>query len=281
MLKSMENLSMPDALPETLLAFGADVFVALLILFVGRWLARRAVDLGGRMMSRRGFDPTVGGFITNIAYIVLLVLVAVAALSRLGIPTASFIAVIGAAGLAIGLALQGSLSNFASGVLLVTFRPAKVGDYIEAAGVGGTVKTITVFSTTLVTPDQRIITVPNSSMLGAPIVNYSTSPSRRLDLVFGVAYESDLVEVKTLLRRIVESDPRVLEEKKPVQIGVLALADSSVNFAVRPWVASADYWALHFDLHERVKREFDAAGIVIPFPQRDMHVNRQPTEILS
>ena len=273
LLPMPDDIALPATLAETLVALGTNLAVAVAILFVGRWLARRLVDAGETFMTRRGFDPTVGGFVRNIAYLVLLVLVAVAALSRLGIPTASFVAVIGAAGLAIGLALQGSLSNFASGVLLVTFRPAKVGDYIEAAGVAGTVRAITVFSTTLLTPDQKTITVPNSSLFGGPIVNYSTSPSRRLDLVFGVAYDSDVDQVKALLRDIVESDPRVLEEKKPVQIGVLALADSSVEFAVRPWVASADYWPLHFDLHERVKREFDAAGIVIPFPQRDVHLN--------
>ena len=269
----MEELALPENLPETLVDIGVNVVAAIAILLVGRWIARRAVDFGGRVMTRRGFDPTVGGFVVNIAYIVLLALVVIAALSRLGIPTASFVAAIGAAGLAIGLALQGSLSNFASGVLLVTFRPCRVGDYVEAAGVGGTVRDITVFSTTLLTPDQRTITVPNSSLLGGPIVNYTTAPNRRLDLVFGVAYDTDLDRAKTLLREIVEGDPRVLADP-PVQIGVLALADSSVNFAVRPWVANADYWPLHFDLHERVKREFDAAGIVIPFPQRDVHVAR-------
>ena len=269
----MENLRLSDSSVENLVAFGLNVASALLILVVGRWLARRAVDFGGRLMTRRGFDPTVGGFVRNIAYVVLLALVVVAALSRLGVPTASFIAAIGAAGLAIGLALQGSLSNFASGVLLVTFRPARVGDYVEAAGVAGTVEAITVFSTTLVTPDRRTITVPNSSLFGGPIVNYTTSPVRRLDLVFGVSYDSDLARVRTLLRDIVESDPRVLDAHKPVQIGVLALGDSAVDVAVRPWVANADYWPLHFDLHERVKREFDAAGIVIPFPRRDVRID--------
>ena len=268
----MENLRLSDSSVENLVAFGLNVASALLILVVGRWLARRAVDFGGRLMTRRGFDPTVGGFITNIAYLMLLVLVAIAALSRLGIPTASFIAAIGAAGLAIGLALQGSLSNFASGVLLVTFRPCKVGDYIEAAGVSGTVERITVFSTTLITPDQRTITVPNSNLFGGPIVNYSTAPTRRLDLVYGVSYDADIVRVQALLREIVEADPRVLE-REPVQIGVLELADSAVNVAVRPWVASGDYWPLRFDLNERVKREFDAAGINIPYPQRELHVD--------
>jgi len=214
-------------------------------------------------------SPTIGGCRRQ-AHVALII---IAALSQLGVPTASFIAIIGAAGLAIGLALQGSLSNFASGVLLVSFRPCKLGDYIEGAGVGGTVDRITVFSTTLITPDQRTIIVPNSSLLSGPIINYTTSPSRRLDLVIGVGYDSNLDKVKTLLRDIVENDPRVLADKKPVQIGVLALADSAINFAVRPWVANEDYWSLHFDLHERIKEEFDAAGITIPFPQLQVNVD--------
>ncbi|MGQ7845915.1 mechanosensitive ion channel family protein [Granulosicoccus sp. 3-233] len=268
----MDWVNYVEAVPTLAREYGLNLIAALLIFFVGKWMARRLVNLGSRLMSQRGIDPTVGGFVSNILYMVLLMLVIIAALSQLGIPTAQFIAVIGAAGLAIGLALQGSLSNFASGVLLVSFRPCKVGDYIEAGGVSGTVREITVFSTTLVTPDQRTITVPNSSIMGGPITNYSTSSSRRLDLVIGVSYDSDLQQVKRLLREIVESDERVLEAHKPVQIGVLALADSSVNIAVRPWVATADYWPLHFDLHERIKQRFDEAGVGIPYPQVDVHL---------
>ena len=273
----MDWMKYLEQVPGLALDYGLNALAALIIFFVGKWIARRVVNLGGRLMNQRGIDPTVGGFVTNILYMILLMLVIIAAMSQLGVPTAQFIAVIGAAGLAIGLALQGSLSNFASGVLLVSFRPCKVGDYIEAGGVSGTVQAITVFSTTLVTPDQRTITVPNSSIMGGPITNFSTSPSRRLDMVIGVSYSSDLEKVKNLLRDIVESDDRVLDSHKPVQIGVLALADSSVNIAVRPWVATADYWPLHFDLHERIKRQFDEAGIGIPFPQMDVHLSRTGT----
>ncbi len=262
-----------DKAPEVLLIYGSNIVLALAIFFIGKWAARRLVDFVAQVTASRGLDPTVGGFVRNIVYIGLLALIIIATLSQLGVPTASFIAIIGAAGLAIGLALQGSLSNFASGVLLVSFRPCKVGDYIEGAGVAGTVDQITVFSTTLITPDQRTITVPNSSLLGGPIINYTTSPSRRLDLVISVAYDSNLDEVKTLLRDIVENDPRVLDEKKPVQIGVLALADSAINFAVRPWVSNDDYWSLHFDLHERIKERFDEAGVTIPFPQLQVAVS--------
>lgn len=273
----MDWMKYLESVPALALDYGLNAVAALVIFFVGKWIARRVVNLGGRLMNQRGIDPTVGGFVTNILYMILLMLVIIAAMAQLGVPTAQFIAVIGAAGLAIGLALQGSLSNFASGVLLVSFRPCKVGDYIEAGGVSGTVQAITVFSTTLVTPDQRTITVPNSSIMGGPITNYSTSPSRRLDMVIGVSYDSDLEQVKNLLRDIVESDERVLDSHKPVQIGVLALADSSVNIAIRPWVATADYWPLHFDLHERIKRQFDEADIGIPFPQMDVHLSRPGT----
>ena len=262
-----------DKAPEVLLIYGSNIVLALAIFFIGKWAARRLVDFVAQVTASRGLDPTVGGFVRNIVYIGLLALIIIATLSQLGVPTASFIAIIGAVGLAIGLALQGSLSNFASGVLLVSFRPCKVGDYIEGAGVAGTVDQITVFSTALITPDQRTITVPNSSLLGGPIINYTTSPSRRLDLVISVAYDSNLDEVKTLLRDIVENDPRVLDEKKPVQIGVLALADSAINFAVRPWVSNDDYWSLHFDLHERIKERFDEAGVTIPFPQLQVAVH--------
>lgn len=268
----MQWLTNFDGLPALAVEYGTNLLAAILIFLVGKWLARRLVNLARRLMTQRDIDATVGGFVSNILYMALLMLVIIAALSRLGIPTAQFVAVIGAAGLAIGLALQGSLSNFASGVLLVSFRPCKVGDYIEAGGVSGTVREITVFSTTLVTPDQRTITVPNSSIMGGPITNYSTSPSRRLDMVIGISYDSDVDQAKQLLREIVEADERVLSTHKPVQIGVLALADSAVNIAVRPWVANADYWPLHFDLHERIKQRFDEAGIGIPFPQMDVHL---------
>ena len=265
--------------PELAVAYGLNLVAALAILYVGRWIARRTVTVGQRVMTRRGLDPTVVGFVGNIAFMALLIVVVIAALGQLGIPTASFVAAIGAAGLAIGLALQGSLSNFASGVLLVTFRPAKVGDYIEAAGVAGTVDEITVFSTRLVTPDRRTITVPNSKLFDGPIVNYSTSSKRRLDLVFGIAYASDVARAQRILRNIVENDPRTLAEHKPVQIGVLALANSSVNIAVRPFVGRDDYWPMHFELHERVKAEFDAAGISIPFPQMDVHLPPRVVDI--
>jgi len=253
--------------------FMGNALLALLIFFVGKWIARKVVDIAKRVVLERGMEKTVVGFISNIAYIALLFVVLIAAMAQLGVPTASFIAILGAAGLAIGLALQGSLSNFASGVLLVTFQPCKIGDYIEAGGASGTVTEITVFSTTLVTPDQRTITVPNSSVLSGPIVNYSTSPSRRLDLNIGVSYDANIAEVKALLREVVEADQRVLKAH-PVQIGIAELADSSMLFTLRPWVSSGDYLELKFDLHEKIKDALDSAGVGIPYPQMDINVTK-------
>ena len=258
-------------LPTQILGLAGNALLALLIFFIGKWIARRLVDVGKRVALERGMEKTVAGFLSNIAYVALLVVVIIAAMAQLGIPIASFLAILGAAGLAIGLALQGSLSNFASGVLLVTFQPCKIGDYIEAGGASGTVTDITVFSTTLITPDQRTITVPNSSVLSGPIVNYSTSPSRRLDLAIGISYDADIASVKTLLRDVVEADERVLKAH-PIQIGITDLADSSMLFTVRPWVSSGDFLQLKFDLHEKIKNALDSAGISIPYPQMDIHI---------
>jgi small conductance mechanosensitive channel len=246
----MDWLKYFEKWPMLAAEYGLKIVAAVAIFFIGKWIAKRVINIAGTLMRQREIDPTVAGFVTNILYMILLLLITIAALTQLGIPTAQFVAVIAAAGLAIGLALQGSLSNFASGVLLVSFRPCKVGDYIEAGGVAGTVDRITVFSTTLITPDQRTITVPNSNIMGGAIVNYSTSTSRRLDMVIGVAYKSDIQQVKQILR---------------------------VNLAVRPWVGSADYWPLHFDLHEKIKQRFDEEGIEIPFPQMDISLEKVST----
>jgi len=257
--------------PELIIRYGANIILALAIFFIGKWLAQKAIFWVSQTMGKRGVDSTVSGFIANIAYIVALVLLAVAAMSQLGIPTTSFIALIGAAGLAIGLALQGSLSNFASGVLLVTLKPCKAGDYIETSGLGGSVKQITIFSTTLETPDKRTIIIPNALLFSSPITNYTTASARRLDMVISISYDADISLAKSLLLSTVEQDPRILADN-PIQIGVLALAESSVDIAVRPWVNTDDYWPVHFDLHERIKLALDEANIEIPFPQRAVHL---------
>jgi len=216
-------------------------------------------------------DPTIGRFVTNIAYVALLVFVVMAALGQLGIQTTSFIAVIGAAGLAIGLALQGSLSNFAAGFMLVAFRPFKVGDFVEGGGVSGTVEEIQIFSTRLKTPDNKLVIVPNSKIFDDAIINYSAHATRRVDMVVGVSYDADLAHVKRVLQELVAAEARILSEPS-YQIAVAELADNSVNCVVRVWTGKDDYWGVKFDLTERIKTRFDEEGIGIPYPQRDVHL---------
>jgi len=251
--------------------YGFRIIAAILILIIGRWVAQFIKSIIKKIMQKREVDPTLISFIADIAYFSLLVFIVIAALGQLGIQTTSFIAVIGAAGLAIGLALQGSLANFAAGFLMIIFRPLKVGDFIEGAGVGGTVEKIKIFTTQLQTPDNKVIIVPNSKLTGDNIVNYSTKGTRRLDLVFGIGYGDDIDSAKKIITEVVARDERILKDPPP-KIAVLELGDSSVNFAVRPWVSSADYWNVRFDLTETIKKEFDKNGISIPFPQRDVHV---------
>jgi len=222
-------------------------------------------------MNKRQVDPTIVSFVANMTYIALLVFVVLAALGQLGIQTTSFIAVIGAAGLAIGLALQGSLANFAAGFLMIIFRPFKVGDYIEGAGVGGTVEVIQIFTTQLKTPDNKTVIIPNAALTAGNITNYSAKGTRRVDLVFGIGYGDDIDHAKKVIMDVLAKEERILKDPATT-IGVVELADSSVNFAVRPWVKADDYWNVYFDTTENIKKGFDAQGISIPFPQRDVHM---------
>ena len=244
---------------------------------MGKWVSSWITGWLKRVMGRHAVDSTVSSFIGNLTYALLLTVFILAALSRLGIQTASFIAILGAVGLAIGLALQGSLSNFAAGVMMILLRPLKVGDYVEAGGVAGTVEGISIFCTTLATPDNKTVIVPNAQIMDKPITNYSTKATRRLDLMIGVSYEADVRQVKQELESILNADERVLGEPLPT-IAMHSLGDSSVNFAVRPWVKASDYWPLYFDLHERIKLRFDEVGISIPYPQMDVHLKREATE---
>jgi small conductance mechanosensitive channel len=225
-------------------------------------------------MERADADPALASFFCKLAYGALLVLVVIAAVGQLGVQTTAFIAVLGAAGLAVGLALQGSLANFAAGVLLIVFRPFRAGDYIEAAGTAGSVEEINLFTTKLRTPDNRTVIVPNAQVTDGTITNYSARDTRRLDLQFGVSYGDDLDQVKRVIGEVLAAESRLEKEPEPT-IGLLSLGDSSVNFAVRPWVKTADYWAVFFDLQEAMKKRFDAEGISIPFPQRDVHLIRE------
>jgi len=257
---------------QTFAAFyGLKIIAAIVIFVVGRWVARALRNVAKKMMAKGDVDETLISFVGNLTYITLLAFVIIAALNQLGIQTTSFIAVIGAAGLAIGLALQGSLANFAAGVLMIIFRPFKAGDYIEGAGVAGVVEEIQIFATQLKTPDNKKIIVPNAKMMGDNITNYSAKDTRRVDMVIGVGYGDDLKKVREVLEDILAKDDRILEDPAPT-IGVLELGDNSVNFAVRPWVKTEDYWGAYFDVTETVKRRFDEEGISIPYPQRDVHL---------
>ncbi len=251
--------------------YAMKVLIALAIFFVGKFIAKKAVQLSQKMMRKSKIDETLVSFGGNILYALALVFVVIAALSQLGINTTSLAAILAAAGLAIGLALQGSLSNLAAGVMLILFRPFRLGDYIAAGGTDGTVEEINIFTTKLKSPDNKEITVPNGEIISNVIINYSAKPTRRIDLVYGVGYDDDIKKVKDILTKIVNEDERILKEPAP-NVAVHELADSSVNFICRPWVASADYWAVFWDLQEKVKIEFDKAGISIPYPQRDMHI---------
>jgi small conductance mechanosensitive channel len=260
-----------DIAMELGMEYGLKLIAAIVVFMIGKMVANWVKKLVARVMNKGGLDPIIVGFTSSIAYIAMMAFVIVAALGQLGIQTTSFIAILGAAGLAIGLALQGSLANFAAGFLMIIFRPFKVGDYIEGGGVSGTVQAIHIFTTTLTTPDNKTIIVPNANIGNNNITNYSTQATRRVDLTVGVAYDADLKEVRSILEDIVSKDGRILKDPAH-QIAVSELADNSVNFVFRLWVNSADYWDVFFDANETVKNRFDEAGIGIPFPQRDVHL---------
>jgi small conductance mechanosensitive channel len=263
-----------ETLVEGVSQFGLQIVAAIAVFLVGRWIARRIASLLERGLQRAGTDPTLVGFFRNIAYFGLLIMVIIAAVGQLGVQTTSFIAVLGAAGLAVGLALQGSLANFAAGVLMIIFRPFKAGDFIDAAGTMGVVEEIELFTTKMRTPDNKTIIIPNAQITAGTITNFSARDTRRLDLVFGVSYGDDLDKVKRVINEVLAEEPRLLKEPEPM-IGLLELGDSSVNFAVRPWVPSSDYWPVFFALQEAMKKRFDQEGINIPFPQRDVHLYQQ------
>jgi small conductance mechanosensitive channel len=256
---------------EMLSAWGLRLLGAVALLLLGRVVAgwvRRALR---RSLQRAKMDATLAPFISNIVYWIILAAIIVAVLGMVGIQTASLLAVLGAAGLAVGLALQGTLSNVASGVMLLVFRPFQVGDYIEAGGTAGSVATIGLFTTTLNTPDNVRILVPNSSVYGQTIKNYAANDTRRNDMVLGVSYDDDIGLAIGTIKKVLGADERVLADPEPV-IAVAELGDSSVNIVVRPWCRKEDYWALRFDMMQTMKEELEVAGCSIPFPQRDVHL---------
>lgn len=262
-----------DSILQDILAGLGTLVVAILIFIVGRWVSRIIVNLVRQAMGRAKLDDLLVDFVSSIIGGILVLFVVIAALGHLGINTSSFVALVGAAGLAVGFALQDSLQNFASGVMLIIFRPFKNGDFIEAGGVTGVVERIQIFSTIMKTGDNREIIVPNGGIFGSAITNFSARATRRVDMLFGIGYDDDLLKAKAILNRLVLEDDRILAEPAPV-VAINDLGDSSVNFKVRPWVSSGDYWDVLSDFTEKVKLTFDQEGISIPYPQMDVHVNQ-------
>jgi small conductance mechanosensitive channel len=263
--------TMIDKVVDGLAQYSMQILAAVVILVVGLWLAKKIKACFVSALNKKEVDPTLIGFFSSTLHGGLVLFIVIAAIGKLGVQTTSFVAVIGAAGLAVGLALQGSLSNFASGFLLILFKPFKVGDVIKAGGEAGVVVEVGILTTELKTPDNVKIIMPNSSIMGGSITNMSAHPTRRVDMVVGVGYGDDLNKAKQIMEDLLAADERVLKDPAPT-VAVSNLGDSSVDFVVRPWVNSADYWAVKFDFTKSVKEKFDAEGVSIPFPQRDVHL---------
>jgi small conductance mechanosensitive channel len=252
-------------------AFAIDLVAAILIFVIGRWLAKWISYLVGSTMTRAKVDQILVSFVQHICYFGLLVLVIIAALDKIGIKLTLAIAVVSAAALAVAFALQGSLSNFAAGILMVIFKPFKVGDYVAVAGTQGTVQEIDLLNTVLNSPDNIRIIIPNSQITGGTISNYSTNATRRIDLTIGVSYDDDIKKAKQVIEGVLAADARILKTPAPT-VAVSELADSSVNFVVRPWVKSADYWDVYYDTTAKLKTTLESNGITMPFPQRDVNI---------
>ena len=250
-----------------------NIIFALIIFIVGKYVAKMATNIIKKMLAKSNVNETLQVFLGNVIYGLLLIVVVLAALNKLGVETTSFVAILGAVGLAVGLAFQSTLSNISAGVMIIIFRPFSIGDFIEAGGVAGVVEELNLFNTVFKTADNKVIIVANSNIIGGNITNYSLKETRRVDFVFGIGYDDDLKLAKETLQDIMNNDSRILKDPAPF-VAVGELADSSVNFTVRVWVKSADYWAVHFDTIEEVKLTFDKKGISIPYPQMDVHTDQ-------
>lgn len=257
--------------------WGINIAMAIVIFVLGRMVVGVIISMIGKIMSKSKYDPMLVDFLKSILNAILMLFVIVASLDQLGVDTTSLVAILGAAGLAIGLSLQDSLKNFAAGVMLLVFKPFRSGDFVEAAGTSGVVKKIGIFTSTMNTPDNKLIIVPNGKIYGDNIVNYSAMDTRRADMVFGIGYGDDLLKAKSVLEQLISEDERILEEPAPV-VGVSSLGDSSVNFTIRPWVKKEDYLAVLWSFNEKVKLRFDEEGISIPFPQMDVHLFKEDEE---
>lgn len=261
----------PQNILDTTLEYSWSIFLALLIFFVGKWIVNRVVKVLGKLLRKiDGIDEILVKFLENIAYYSLITAVILAALNKLGITTTSFLAILGAAGLAVGLALKDSLGNFASGVMIIIFKPFRVGDFVTAGGVTGSVSEVGIFNSVFVTGDNQRIVVPNSSITSGSITNVNAFDTRRVDLVVGISYDDDIKKAKDLLTNLLTSHEKILVDKG-ITVAVSELADSSVNFVVRAWVNTPDYWEVRFFLIENIKLVFDKEGITIPYPQQDVH----------
>lgn len=258
---------------EAIIPFLTNLGLALVIYMIGFWLVGRIVMIINKAMNLRKFDEALQHFLLAIIGTVLKFVVVLAAIDVLGIPTTSLLAVLGAAGLAVGLALKDSLSNFASGVMLIVFKPFTVGNFVEAGGTAGIVEKITVFNTIFRSPDNKEIIVPNSQIYGGTIVNVTAKPTRRIDMVFGIGYDDDMKKARQIMLDVINADERVLKDPEVV-VAVDELGDSSVNFVVRPWVKTEDYWLVKWDVTEKIKEAFDVNGISIPYPQQDVHMHQ-------
>jgi small conductance mechanosensitive channel len=261
----------PDNIVEILGGYAFSLLMALLIFVIGKWIVNKIVGLLGKVLRKvKGMDVTLIKFLENIVYYALMIVVLLTSLGKLGVETTSFLAILGAAGLAIGLALKDSLGNFASGVMIIMFKPFKVGDVVTAAGVTGSVSEVGIFNSIFTTPDNQKIIIPNGAITSGSIININAHDTRRVDLVVGIGYEDDIKKTKEVLNNIISSHEKVLIDKG-ITIAVSELADSSVNFVVRAWVKTPDYWDVKFALTETIKLRFDEEGISIPFPQQDVH----------
>ena len=261
----------PDNIVEILSSLAFSLLMALLIFVIGKWLVNKVVAVLGKVLRKvKGMDETLIKFLENIVYYALMIVVLLTALGKLGVETTSFLAILGAAGLAIGLALKDSLGNFASGVMIILFKPFKVGDVVTAAGVTGSVTEVGIFNSIFTTPDNQKIIIPNGAITSASITNINANDTRRIDLLIGIGYNDDIKKAKDVLNSIVTENEKVLIDKG-ITVAVSELADSSVNFVVRAWVNTPDYWDVKFTLTETIKTTFDKEGITIPFPQQDVH----------
>ncbi|MDA0781899.1 MAG: mechanosensitive ion channel [Rickettsiales bacterium] len=261
-----------EKLIEYITLYGVKFLLAIVILVVGLMVIKYVTKATVAVMKKVKMDDVLVSFFSKIVKALLMAFVIIASVGQLGVDTTSLAAMIAAAGLAIGLALQGSLSNFAAGVMIIATRPFKIGDYVEVSGVGGAITDLSIYNTILVTPDNKVITIPNSKITSENIINFSARDTRRVDMVFGISYSDDIKKAKKVINKVIKDDSRILAEPEPL-VAVSALADSSVNFNVRPWVKKEDYWNVYFDMHENIKIAFDKEGITIPFPQRELHVH--------